>query len=82
MKALLDLFKQVQKDDNFEAIRSASRRQKKSAHGLSVKSKNQKRLTTARSNLNAMVCFAPKFLARLKTTNACAANTNASNTVV
>ena len=39
--------------------------------------KNPKPLTIARSNPNAMVCFAPKFSVQSKTTNACAANTNA-----
>lgn len=39
--------------------------------------KNLKPSTTVRSNLSVTVCSVPKSLARSKTTNACAENTNA-----
>jgi len=57
-------------------------RLRKFALGRMAKWKSLKPSTTARSSLNVMGCFVPKFSVLLRITNVCVANTNASNTVV
>jgi len=64
MKALLDLFKQVTQEEEFDAIKIALASPEKILHGHMAKLKSQKRSTTVPSNRSAMVYFAPKFLAQ------------------
>ena len=82
MKALLDLFKQVTQEEEFDAIKIALASQKKFVHGLMVKLKSQKRLITEHLNLKEMVYFAQKYLDLLKITNVFAVNINDLNTAV
>jgi hypothetical protein len=76
MKALLDLFKQVQPNEQFDAIKIGLASPEKSVPGPTAKLKSRKPSTTVLSSLSATVCSAPKFLARSKITNACAVNTS------
>lgn len=45
--------------------------------GHTARSKSRRRLTIVHLSRSGTVCFAPASSVRLKTTNACAANTNA-----
>lgn len=76
MKALLDLFKQTQGEEQFDVIKIGLASPKKFVRGLLAKYANQKQLTIALLNLSVMVYFAPRFLAQLKTMSAYVANTN------
>jgi len=68
MKALLDLFKQVTQEEEFDAIKIAL---------ASPEKKSQKPLTIVRSSLSVMVCSVQKSLVQLKITNVYVVNTNA-----
>lgn len=77
---LLNLFNPLQTagmEEELMPSKSVLPLPKPSAHGLMAKLKNLKPSTTVRSNLSATVCSAPKSLARSKTMNVCAVNTNA-----
>lgn len=73
---MLNLFKQIQANENFDVIKVGLASPDKIRSWSHGEVKNRKPSTIARSNLNATACFARKFSAQSKTTNACAANTN------
>jgi len=77
MKSLLDLFKQVTQKEEFDAIKIGLASPEKIRSWSYGEVKNRKRSTIARSSPSVMVYSAPKFLAQLKITNACAVNINA-----
>ena len=74
MKALLDLFKQVTQEEEFDAIKIALASPEKFVHGLTVKLRSQRRLITEHLNLKEMVYFVQKYLDLLKTMNVFAVN--------
>jgi hypothetical protein len=76
-ESLLNLFKQVTQEEEFDAIKLVLHRRTKSVPGRMVKSKSRKPSTIVLSSRSAMACSVPKFSARSKITNACAVNTNA-----
>ena len=74
MKALLDLFKQVTQEEEFDAIKIALASPEKIRSWSYGEVKNQKRLITEHLNLREMVCFVQKFSDLLKTMNVFAVN--------
>ena len=81
MKALLDLFKQVTAEEEFDAITIGLASPEKIRSWSYGEVKSRKPSTTVPSSRSAMVCSAPRSLARSRTTSACAASTSASSTV-
>ena len=64
MKALLDLFKQVTHEEEFDAIKIALASPEKSDLGHLAKSRSLKRSTIGHLSQSAMVYFARKFSAQ------------------
>jgi len=78
MKALLDLFKQVQEEEHFDAIKiGLASPDKIRSWSFGEVKKNPKPSTTAPSSPSATACSAPRFSGRSRTTSACAASTSA-----
>ena len=77
MKALLDLFKQVTAEEEFDAITIGLASPEKIRSWSYGEVKKPETINYLLSSRNATACSAPRSLARSRTTSACVASTSA-----
>ena len=82
MKALLDLFKQVTQEEEFDAIKTGLASPEKIRSWSYGEVKKPETINYTRSSPNATASSAPRSSARSRTTSACAASTSGSSIAV
>ena len=77
MNDIMKFFGQQVSAESFDQIKIIMLRLNRFVPGHTARSKSRRRLTIVHLSRSGTVCSAPASSVRLKTTNACAANTNA-----